>query len=98
MFKREECKVSNCELSFDKGELERADLVLFEGTTFKALTLEKPDGQVNIYPEFILHPAPISYYILDPSICTSMESYIILLIYKYIHFHVFTSLFDCGVI
>ena len=55
MFEGEECMVSNCELSFDKGELERADLVLFDGTTFKAPTLEKPDGQVNIYPDLILN-------------------------------------------
>ena len=73
--------MANCELSFDKSELERADLVLFQGITIKAPSLEKPDGQVDIYPEFILHPIPISYYILDPSICTSMESYVIDFLY-----------------
>ena len=73
--------MANCELSFDKSELERADLVLFHGTTYKAPSLEKPDGQVKIYPEFILHSTPISYYILDPLICTSMESYVIDLLY-----------------
>ena len=77
MFEREECKVNNCKLSFDKGELERADLVLFEGTTFKAPTLEKPDGQVNIYLELILHLTPFSLYILDPLLGISVESYVI---------------------
>ena len=69
--------MANCELSFDKREFERADLVLFQGTSFKAPSLEKPDGQVDIYPEFILHSTPISCYILDPSLCTSVESYVI---------------------
>ena len=51
--------MANCELSFDKREFERADLVLFQGTSFKAPSLEKPDGQVDIYPELILHSSQI---------------------------------------
>ena len=73
--------MDSCELSFDKRELERADLVLFQGTTFKAPTLEKPDGQVNIYPELILHSTPISFHILDPSLCTSVEGCVIDFLY-----------------
>ena len=65
--------MDNCKLSFDKSELERADLVLFQGTTFKAPSLEKPDGQVDIYPElFCIQPNFIN---LNPSLCTPMESY-----------------------
>merc|ERR1712012_374726 len=45
----EGCKVANCELSFDKSELQRPDLVLFQGTTFKAPSFEKPDGQVWLW-------------------------------------------------
>ena len=48
VFEEEDCEVRNCEISLDRMELAKADLVLFKTPTFKAPTLRKPKGQVDI--------------------------------------------------
>ena len=72
--------MANCELSFDKRELERADLVLFQGTTFKAPTIEKPDGQVGRHLSLVYFQFHIIFWTLT-LYCTSVECCVIFFLY-----------------